>query len=351
MARKLRIEFDGAWYHIVATGFQDESIFMDRSDREMMFETLGEACGRTGWQVHAWVLMDNHFHFILHTPKANLVVGMQWFMNTYTQRFNSRHKRSGRLFGDRYKSLPIETPEFAGEPEYLRSALWLVHLYPVHARLVPRSKDGEWRFEKYSWNSLLQSYSAPPNNRPPWARVEMAMGLEQVADTALGRKKFLQEATRRANEWMLEARRREGLGLDVAPKSRGWFRGGKSFRQLLMKKLEKKSAQPIRKARSKPKAKDFILQRAEELIRLGFECFEWDETAMRKAKGVEPRRLLVAEAIWKQTTISQAWIAQRLGMKSAGNVSQQLRGGTERAKGLIDSRQLRKWQKLSKVNT
>jgi len=70
---------------------------VDDEDRLCMLEILDEACARTGWEVHAWVLMGNHFHFIVHTPQANLVVGMQWFMNIYTRRFNTRHKNSQKV--------------------------------------------------------------------------------------------------------------------------------------------------------------------------------------------------------------------------------------------------------------
>jgi REP element-mobilizing transposase RayT len=64
-----------------------------------------EACEQTGWKVHAWVLMTNHYHFMLETPEPNLVAGMQWLQNTYTRRYNSRHRLWGRLFGDRYKAV------------------------------------------------------------------------------------------------------------------------------------------------------------------------------------------------------------------------------------------------------
>jgi len=68
--------------------------------------------------------MENHLHVVVHTPQANLVQGMQWFMNAYTRRFIGRHRNWDRLFGDRYKSLAIEALEHEGETDYLRSALW-----------------------------------------------------------------------------------------------------------------------------------------------------------------------------------------------------------------------------------
>ncbi|MCC6353519.1 MAG: transposase, partial [Verrucomicrobiae bacterium] len=79
MARALRVEYEGAWYHVMARGNRREAIFTGEEDREMMVGTLGEACGKSGWEVHAWVLMGNHFHFVIRTPRANLVEGMRWF--------------------------------------------------------------------------------------------------------------------------------------------------------------------------------------------------------------------------------------------------------------------------------
>ncbi len=66
--------------------------------------SLGAACARTGWRVHAFVLMSNHYHLLIETPKPNLVAGMRWFQTTYTVRFNRRHRVSGHLFQGRYKA-------------------------------------------------------------------------------------------------------------------------------------------------------------------------------------------------------------------------------------------------------
>jgi len=89
MARQLRIEYPGALYHVMARGDRREQIVHDENDRDSLIETLGEACGKTGWLVHAWVLMDNHYHAVIETPQGNLVVGMRWLQNTYTRRFNT----------------------------------------------------------------------------------------------------------------------------------------------------------------------------------------------------------------------------------------------------------------------
>jgi putative transposase len=77
MARKLRVEYAGAIYHVMNRGDRRERIFMDDADRKRFVETLGEVCAKTGWQVRAYVLMPNHFHWVVETPQPNLVAGMK----------------------------------------------------------------------------------------------------------------------------------------------------------------------------------------------------------------------------------------------------------------------------------
>jgi REP element-mobilizing transposase RayT len=108
MPRSIRIEFPGAFYHVMARGNRRELIYGDDDDRRYFLKTLGEACAMTGWRFHAWVLTGNHYHLVIETPEPNLVAGMQWLQNTYTRRFNVRHGLWGRLFGDRYKSVLVE---------------------------------------------------------------------------------------------------------------------------------------------------------------------------------------------------------------------------------------------------
>ena len=108
MPRQLRIEYPGAIYHVMNRGDRREAIFHDDVDRKRFVTTLSEVCIKTDWQVHAYCLMNNHFHLVVETPEANLVAGMRWFLSTYTARFNRRHKQFGHLFSGRYKSLIVD---------------------------------------------------------------------------------------------------------------------------------------------------------------------------------------------------------------------------------------------------
>src|SRR5678815_4591938 len=163
MARKLRVQYEGAIYHIMNRGDHREDIFLDKKDRELFLETLGETCAKTDWQVHAWCLMRNHFHLVVETPKPNLVDGMKWFLGTYTSRFNRRHKLSGHLFSGRYKALVVD----GSGSGYLRTVCHYVHLNPARAKLL--SSDQSLR--AFPWSSIVE-YLKTPRQRPSWLRVD-----------------------------------------------------------------------------------------------------------------------------------------------------------------------------------
>ena len=127
MPRKLRVEYPGAIYHVMNRGDRREPIFKDDWDYQKFLDTLGEACAKTDWQVHAWCLMLNHFHLVVETPAGNLVAGMKWFLGTYTTRFNRRHQLFGHLFSGRYKSLIVD----GSGDGYLKSVCDYVHLNPA----------------------------------------------------------------------------------------------------------------------------------------------------------------------------------------------------------------------------
>ena len=128
----MRVEYAGAIYNVMNRGDRRELIFIDDADRQCFVDTLGEVCAKTGWQVHAYVLMPNHFHVVVETPQPNLVAGMKWLLGTYTSRFNRRHKLFGHLFSGRYKSLIVD----GSGSGYLKSVGDYVHLNPARAKRV-----------------------------------------------------------------------------------------------------------------------------------------------------------------------------------------------------------------------
>jgi putative transposase len=135
MARQVRIQYEGAVYHVMARGDRRESIIGGDKDRWMCIETLGEAWQKTGWLVDAWVVLSNQYHLVLRTPQPNLVAGMRWLQNTYTRRFNVRNQLWGQVFGGRYKAVLVQSREF-GSGDYLSNLIDYVHLNPIRAGIL-----------------------------------------------------------------------------------------------------------------------------------------------------------------------------------------------------------------------
>src|SRR5690242_10836909 len=182
MARKLRVQYPGAMYHVMNRGDRREAIFADDQDRHRFLKTLGEACDKTCWQVHAYCLMSNHFHLVVETPQANLVAGMKWFLGTYTGRFNRRHKLFGHLFRGRYKAQIVD----GSGTGYLKTVCDYVHLNPVRAHLLKMDQ----KLASYPWSNLC-CYLQSPRKRPGWLRVGRLLGEHGIPrDSKTGRREL-----------------------------------------------------------------------------------------------------------------------------------------------------------------
>lgn len=223
MARRLRVEYPGAICHVMNRGDRREPIFKDDADRRRFVETLGEACAKTGWQVHACVLMPNHFHLVVETPQPNLVTGMQWLLGTYTSRFNRRHKLFGHLFSGRYKSLLVD----GSGSGYLESVCDYVHLNPARAKLL----TVEAPLRGFAWSSW-PAYLPDPSKRPAWLRVDRLLGQWGIPkDSPAGRQRL---------EQALGERRGAEEGEEFQAIRRGWCLGAEAFRQELLARMSER---------------------------------------------------------------------------------------------------------------
>jgi putative transposase len=138
MARPLRLEYEGAVYHVTSRGNARESIFRVDPDRELFLQGLRETVQRFGWICHAYCLMTNHYHLLIETPEPNLSRGMRHLNGVYTQAFNRRHGRVGHVLQGRFKSIVVEK-----ESHLLELARYVV-LNPVRAKIVRSAKDWPW---------------------------------------------------------------------------------------------------------------------------------------------------------------------------------------------------------------
>ena len=290
MPRQLRIQFPGAIYDVMSRGDRREDIFLNDADRQDFLKILAEACLKTGWQVHAYCLMNDHFHLVIETPAPNLVEGMRWLLSAYTIRLNRRHKLCGHVFSGRYKSLLVE-----GRGGYLKTVCDYVHLNPVGAKLL----KGEERLRAYPWSSLV--WYVAPKGRPQWMRVDRLLAEHgALADTAQGRMQF---------EKRMEARRREKMDArDQKAVERGWCLGSPEFRQSALEKLEGASGEnhpsEVRRDLADRKAARII---KEELGRLG-----WKPRDLAKRRKSDPDKLDIAARLRRETTLTVRRIAERI---------------------------------------
>jgi len=140
MGRPIRIEYPGALYHITSRGNEKRNIFLDDEDRTKFLDKLRDYHGRFGILVHAYVLLDNHYHLILETPRPNLLKVMHGINAGYTGYFNRKYRRVGHLLQGRYRAILVD------KDEYLVALSRYVHLNPVRAGIVESP-------EEYAWSS------------------------------------------------------------------------------------------------------------------------------------------------------------------------------------------------------
>ena len=138
MARQLRVEYEGAFYHITSRGNQRGKIFWDDKDREGLKTILLRTKERYGYLLHGYVFMSNHYHLLIETPRANLKQVMQNINTSYTVFVNNKYQRAGHLLQGRYKAFIVD------KDRYLLELGRYIHLNPVRARMVRRPEDFRW---------------------------------------------------------------------------------------------------------------------------------------------------------------------------------------------------------------
>jgi len=166
MARQLRIEFEGAYYHVLSRGNNRCDIFRTTEDRNDFLDLLGDLSERFEIDIYAYVLMSNHYHLLLRTKRSNLSKAMQWLGTGYTRRFNLRNSQSGHLFQGRFKSIIVEN-DF-----YLMWISLYIHRNPLRAGIVKRLAD-------YKWSSY--PYYAYSKKQPSWLKIDPILAQASAA--------------------------------------------------------------------------------------------------------------------------------------------------------------------------
>jgi REP element-mobilizing transposase RayT len=297
MARKLRLEFPGAIYHVINRGNYRSWIFDSPGTKRAFADCLFAACVRAGWRLHAFVIMGNHYHLALETPRANLAAGMHWLQSAFATRFNRYRDERGHVFQGRYKSLLVE----AGDP--LAMVCDYIHLNPVRAGLVSVSRLARYRLSSY-W------YLQNPAKRPNCLQPATALSVRGLADTATGRRGY--------DAYLAWAAAEGPAGKSEAyvSLSKGWALGTEGFKHALvsdhalvstMRAWERGNAREVRE-----------LAWAENLARLVGKIPPAQREDRRQSA---PWKVRVAVRLRATTDASNGWLAAQLHMGSGAYVS------------------------------
>ncbi len=310
MPRTPRIEYEGAIYHVMSRGNRGAPVFADDVDRSRFLAALGQACARTGWRIHAYVLMGNHYHLLVETPETNLVSGMQWLQSTYTQRFNRRHREHGHLFQGRYKALPVDPDS----QTYFTIISSYIHLNPARARLLDLNRG---RLSDYPWRGYV--YYLKPSGRPPWLEVGKVLACLRLADDRTGRCHYRQHLDNCVAE-IAGSDKPHGVDPNWSKIRRGWCLGEADFREKLLDHLDAIRLGKKPASLSGPEIESHNERQAARLKAKGLRALGLTETSLQKlAKGSIEKQVL-AWYIRGRTIISNGWLSQQLRCGHSGNI-------------------------------
>ena len=300
------MQFAGACYHVINRGNYRRSLFIGKGAADAFERTLGEAAERFGWRVHAYVVMSNHFHLAVELTEPNLSEGMKWLQGTWIRRYNAFRKLIGRPFQGRYKALLVAPGHALGQ------VCHYIHLNPVRARLCEPAD-----VLKYPWSSLPKFAG---KGRPAWLEaLTVLMEAGDLPDSPSGWRSYLQ---------YLEFLATDALGRKelVAEKmSRGWCLGDRSFKADMKKAALEQGADMERFAGLDPEdARHEQVALWEERLRELAHAAKIDLESL-PAKKSHADKVRLAAAMKLGTSVSNGWLADRLGMGLPASASQFVR--------------------------
>lgn len=177
MPRSPQIDHAGAWQHVMNRGIGRAPIFVDDIDRKIFLTELRDACHRHSAEVHAYCLMANHYHVLLHTPDSAMSITMQEVSSRFTQSINKRHRRDGPVFRGRFKSVLIK------DDAQITHVTRYIHLNPVDAMLVQKAEAWRW--------SSASAYMGH-HHETDWVRTDFILSMFGTYDRMGTYRKFLE---------------------------------------------------------------------------------------------------------------------------------------------------------------
>ncbi len=326
MARQLRIEYAGAFYHVMSRGNNGDKIFYGKQGQESFLDVLDETCQRTGWVIHAYVLMSNHYHLLIETPEPNLVAGMKWLQGVYTQRVNAWMKRRGHLFQGRYKAQVINPDPM--ESRYFQTVCDYIHLNPARAKMIGKGKKWE-TLRDYPWSSLPY-YGKWKSKRPSWLKVSKLLDTYSFKDNSVGRDAYLK---------YLEAKG-TNTGESYKELTRGWCLGDGDFKQKMLDKAEAILSKNKRESNSGEIQREHSEGGASRLMFTALKVLGIETSSLAQMPKSATEKKAVAALLASQTLASTEWIAEQLQMGHRSAVSQSKKWAKETKEGQMWLRKL-----------
>lgn len=247
MTRPLRVEYPGAFYHVINRGNAGGDIFKSLRDREKFLECLEAATSRFSIRIHTYCLMTNHYHLLVETPEANLSRAIQWINVSYAVYFNFKRDRRGHLFQGRFKSILVDADE------YLKHLSRYIHLNPVRAKIVESASD-------YQWSSY--NYFIGKKKIPEW--LETTLLLSQFGQTLKTAKQNYKDFVEQVDAETLENPSKDTAG--------GFILGGEDFikwvkERFLFSHTDDKEKPQLKKLKPRCEVSDII-----SVVGESFEC-------------------------------------------------------------------------------
>ena len=288
VSRQLRLDFAGAIWHVTSRGNERREIFRDDRDRRTFLGLLESVVLARRWILHAYVLMDNHFHLLVETPEPGISRGMKRLNETWAQAFNRRHRRVGHLFQGRFKGILVER-----ESHLLELTRYIV-LNPVRCGAVRSA--GEWEWSSYRATAGL-------GQAPKWLDPQIVLRNFHPRDPILAQRAY--------QEFVGKARQSEYRPWEMVVGQ--IYLGGPSFCERMQS-----LAEAVRETREFPRVQRRPVRPSfESIVTAVCQSFsETEESLSRKSR--RPGRKIVAYLGYQETGLTLAALAEWLGVTIQG---------------------------------
>lgn len=301
MARKLRLEYPGACYHVINRGNYRADLFKTEGAKAAFEACLFEACAKSGWVLHAYVLMSNHYHLALETPGGNLVTGMQWLQATFANRFNKLRDERGHLFQGRYKAILVEE----GGP--LGQVCHYIHLNPVRAGIVKVEQLAGYRYGSF-W------YLSRPKHRSACLQLDTALReAGELPDTKAGWSAYTRYLIWQASEGPA------GRNKAYVSMSKGWALGGGEFKRAL---IQDHALAASTRAWESTGAGEIQGEHWRGVLQTGLRHLGKTRKDITTDPKSAPWKVALAGYLKQKTQASNRWICEQLTMGTPVRVSQ-----------------------------